>query len=273
MEKNYIMLSTEEWRKTNPTPPRKVPKVTPGACSSNFNMRKEPKSQLMAKAKHQPQTIQPGLYNATDSTGFHGKFVLNGHNHNGTKNKGGIQIKRSEVISGILSSLPNLYIAINDMKKILVTERFNTLFTKSANRWYIKLRHANGHQTWTWWKAQIFNEWDNEAWRFKVKTAFEYAKFNADKDKALPWFCQQKDRLTALYPDMPKFLNQSRILIQCGGDLEHADKSSPTEKSSEEELVNILQEVSTRTRNGSSRVNLKTSFNTPWNDSLDKNPK
>ncbi|MBW0582948.1 hypothetical protein O181_122663 [Austropuccinia psidii MF-1] len=33
----------------------------------------------------------------------------------------------------------------------LVKARFNTLFTKSAHKWYIKLRHAHGHQSWTWW--------------------------------------------------------------------------------------------------------------------------
>ncbi|MBW0578202.1 hypothetical protein O181_117917 [Austropuccinia psidii MF-1] len=54
----------------------------------------------------------------------------------------------------------------------LVTAIFNTLFTKSAHRWYIKLRQAHGHQSWTWWKHQIINKWANDAWRFKVKTAF-----------------------------------------------------------------------------------------------------
>ncbi|MBW0515718.1 hypothetical protein O181_055433 [Austropuccinia psidii MF-1] len=29
----------------------------------------------------------------------------------------------------------------------LVAARFNTLFTRSADRWYIKLRQANGHQS------------------------------------------------------------------------------------------------------------------------------
>ncbi|MBW0568792.1 hypothetical protein O181_108507 [Austropuccinia psidii MF-1] len=37
----------------------------------------------------------------------------------------------------------------------LVKGRFNTLFTRSADRWYIKLRQAPGHQSWTWWKTQI----------------------------------------------------------------------------------------------------------------------
>ncbi|MBW0490099.1 hypothetical protein O181_029814 [Austropuccinia psidii MF-1] len=40
----------------------------------------------------------------------------------------------------------------------LVTERFNTLLTRSAHRWYIKLRQAHGHQSLTWWKTQITNK-------------------------------------------------------------------------------------------------------------------
>ncbi|MBW0527838.1 hypothetical protein O181_067553 [Austropuccinia psidii MF-1] len=35
----------------------------------------------------------------------------------------------------------------------------------------------------------------------------------------------------------------------------------------------MLEEVTTRARIGSSRVNLKTRFNTPWKDCVDKNPK
>ncbi|MBW0514380.1 hypothetical protein O181_054095 [Austropuccinia psidii MF-1] len=50
----------------------------------------------------------------------------------------------------------------------LVTARSNTLFTRSAHTWYIKLRQAHGHQSWTWWKAQMINKWANHAWRFKV---------------------------------------------------------------------------------------------------------
>ncbi|MBW0556040.1 hypothetical protein O181_095755 [Austropuccinia psidii MF-1] len=37
--------------------------------------------------------------------------------------------------------------------------------------------------------------------------------------------------------------------------------------------MNILEELTTRTRIGSSRVNLKTRFNTPWKYSVYKNPK
>ncbi|MBW0576195.1 hypothetical protein O181_115910 [Austropuccinia psidii MF-1] len=155
----------------------------------------------------------------------------------------------------------------------LVTARFKTLFTRSAHRCYIILRQAHGHQSWTWWKTQIINKWANDSWRFKVEKAFKSAKFDDDKDKALPWFCQQKDRLTALYPDRSEFMIHRKILRQCGGDLEHALKSRTTEKSSAEDIINILEEVTTRTRIGSGRVNLKARFNTPWKYSVDKNPK
>ncbi|MBW0552483.1 hypothetical protein O181_092198 [Austropuccinia psidii MF-1] len=79
-----------------------------------------------------------------------------------------------------------------ELAEILVTARFNTFFTRSAHRWYIKLRQAHGHQSWIRWKTQIINKWANNSSRFEVETAFESAKFNADKDKALPWFFQKK---------------------------------------------------------------------------------
>ncbi|MBW0532784.1 hypothetical protein O181_072499 [Austropuccinia psidii MF-1] len=72
---------------------------------------------------------------------------------------------------------------------------------------------------------------------------------------------------------MSEFMIHRKILRQCGGDLEHAIKSRTTEQSSAEDIINILEEVTTRTKIGSSRVNLKTRFNTPWKDSVDKNPK
>ncbi|MBW0539086.1 hypothetical protein O181_078801 [Austropuccinia psidii MF-1] len=104
-----------------------------------------------------------------------------------------------------------------------------------AHRWYIKLRQAHGHQSWTWWETQILNKWANDAWSFKAETAFETAKFNTDK--ALPWFCQQKDRVTALYPDMLEFMIHREILRQFGGDLKHAVKRRTTEKSSAEDII------------------------------------
>ncbi|MBW0532683.1 hypothetical protein O181_072398 [Austropuccinia psidii MF-1] len=160
-----------------------------------------------------------------------------------------------------------------ELPERLVTAIFNTLFTKSAQRWDIKSRQAHEHQSWNWWKAQILNKWANDYWRFKVETAFQSSKFNVYKDKYLHWLFQKKDRLKALYLDMSEFIIHRKILRQCGDDLEHAVKRRTTEKSSEEGIMNIFEEVNTRTRNGSSRVNLETRFNTPQKDSVEKNPK
>ncbi|MBW0555424.1 hypothetical protein O181_095139 [Austropuccinia psidii MF-1] len=74
----------------------------------------------------------------------------------------------------------------------VVTARFNTLFTRSTHRWYIKWRQAHGHQSWIWWKTQIINKWANDSWRFKVETAVESSKFNSNKDKAFPCFFQKR---------------------------------------------------------------------------------
>ncbi|MBW0559800.1 hypothetical protein O181_099515 [Austropuccinia psidii MF-1] len=72
---------------------------------------------------------------------------------------------------------------------------------------------------------------------------------------------------------MSQFVIHRKILRQCGGDLEHAFKSRTTEQYSAEDIINILEEVTTRTKIGSSRVNLKARFDTPWKDSVDKNSK
>ncbi|MBW0480388.1 hypothetical protein O181_020103 [Austropuccinia psidii MF-1] len=72
---------------------------------------------------------------------------------------------------------------------------------------------------------------------------------------------------------MSEFTIHRKILRKCGGDLEHAVKRRTTEQSSSKDILKILEEVTTRARIGSSRVNLKTRFNKPWKDSEDKNPK
>ncbi|MBW0515483.1 hypothetical protein O181_055198 [Austropuccinia psidii MF-1] len=72
---------------------------------------------------------------------------------------------------------------------------------------------------------------------------------------------------------MSEFMIHIKILRQCGGDLEHSVKSRTTEQSSAEDIINVLKDGTTRTRIGSSSVNLKPRFNTPQEDSVDNNPK
>ncbi|MBW0531908.1 hypothetical protein O181_071623 [Austropuccinia psidii MF-1] len=106
-----------------------------------------------------------------------------------------------------------------------------------------------------------------------MEKAFESSKFSSDKDRSLSWFCQKEDRLRAVYTDMSEFMIHRKILRKCGSDLEHAVKRRTTEQSSAEDIINILEEVTTRARVGSSRVICKTRFDTPWKDSVDKNTK
>ncbi|MBW0460910.1 hypothetical protein O181_000625 [Austropuccinia psidii MF-1] len=72
---------------------------------------------------------------------------------------------------------------------------------------------------------------------------------------------------------MSEFMIHRKRLRQCGGELEHAVQITTMEQSSAEDILNILEEVTTRIVISSSRVNLKTRFNTPWKDSVDKNIK
>ncbi|MBW0478922.1 hypothetical protein O181_018637 [Austropuccinia psidii MF-1] len=79
-----------------------------------------------------------------------------------------------------------------ELTDILLTERFKTLFTKSAHTCYIKLRQVHGHQSWTWWKTQLINKWANDACRFKMKTVFESANLNSEKTELYHGFANKK---------------------------------------------------------------------------------
>ncbi|MBW0514479.1 hypothetical protein O181_054194 [Austropuccinia psidii MF-1] len=60
--------------------------------------------------------LQTGLQNTKYSAGFHEKCIEYGQNNDGIIEKGGSQIKISEMISDIFDSIPELYEAINDVK-------------------------------------------------------------------------------------------------------------------------------------------------------------
>ncbi|MBW0530701.1 hypothetical protein O181_070416 [Austropuccinia psidii MF-1] len=68
------------------------------------------------------------------------------------------------------ASLRGIYMIKKDFElpDRLVTARFNTFFTRSAHKWYIKLRQAHGHQSWNWWKTQLIKKLANYSWRFIV---------------------------------------------------------------------------------------------------------
>ncbi|MBW0591657.1 hypothetical protein O181_131372 [Austropuccinia psidii MF-1] len=83
-----------------------------------------------------------------------------------------------------------------------------------------------------------------------MENAFESAIFNSEKDKPLTWFFKQKDRLSALHPDMSDTMINMKILRKCGGELEHAIKSRCVEPCSTEDYIDTMEDIITRTRIG-----------------------
>ncbi|MBW0509990.1 hypothetical protein O181_049705 [Austropuccinia psidii MF-1] len=66
----------------------------------------------------------------------------------------------------------------------------------------------------------------------------------------MSWFLKQKDRLTALQPDMSEKMVHKRILRKCGGDLEHDIKSRCIETCSTEDYMNAMEDITTTTKIG-----------------------
>ncbi|MBW0542163.1 hypothetical protein O181_081878 [Austropuccinia psidii MF-1] len=132
----------------------------------------------------------------------------------------------------------------------LITARLQSLFEKSAKRWYYGIRKTNGKNTWSWWKQEIITKWANDAWRYKIENSFENSFFDPDKDKPLPWLLKQVERLNALYPEMSQKMVQMKIMKKCGGELENALRSRFIEPCSKEEYINALKDIVTRTKIG-----------------------
>ncbi|MBW0544603.1 hypothetical protein O181_084318 [Austropuccinia psidii MF-1] len=57
-----------------------------------------------------------------------------------------------------------------------------------------------------------------------MENTFESAIFNSEKDKPITWFLKQKERLSALHPDMSDSMINMEISRKCVGELEHAIK-------------------------------------------------
>ncbi|MBW0592754.1 hypothetical protein O181_132469 [Austropuccinia psidii MF-1] len=139
------------------------------------------------------------------------------------------------------------YYAIQDE---FITARLQSLFEKSAKRWYYGIRQTNGKNTWSWWKHKIITKWANDAWRYIIEKEFENSSFDPDKDKLLIWFLKQAERLNALYPEMSQKMVHMKILNKCGGELEQALRSRCIEPCSTEDYINALEDIVKRTKIG-----------------------
>ncbi|MBW0541162.1 hypothetical protein O181_080877 [Austropuccinia psidii MF-1] len=81
-----------------------------------------------------------------------------------------------------------------------------------------------------------------------MENSFEEAIFDIERDRTMYWFLKQKDRLTALHPDMSEKMIHKRILRKCVGDLEHAIRSRCLETCSTEYYTNAMEDITTRTK-------------------------
>ncbi|MBW0548810.1 hypothetical protein O181_088525 [Austropuccinia psidii MF-1] len=61
----------------------------------------------------------------------------------------------------------------------IIVGTLHCLFTRTAKKWYYKMRMDHGKHDWFWWKSEVITKWANNSWRFKIENAFESAIFNS----------------------------------------------------------------------------------------------
>ncbi|MBW0592678.1 hypothetical protein O181_132393 [Austropuccinia psidii MF-1] len=83
-----------------------------------------------------------------------------------------------------------------------------------------------------------------------MENTFEEAIFNIERDRPMSWFLKQKDRLTAIHPDMSETMVHKRILRKCGGDLEHSIRRRCIEPCSTQDYINAMEYITTRIKIG-----------------------
>ncbi|MBW0561467.1 hypothetical protein O181_101182 [Austropuccinia psidii MF-1] len=93
-----------------------------------------------------------------------------------------------------------------------------------------------------------------------MENPFESSIFNSEKDKPLTWFFKQKDRLSALHPNMSDSMINMKILRKCGGELEHSIKFICVEPCSTEDYINAMEDIITRTRIGKTWTRIPMEF-------------
>ncbi|MBW0565953.1 hypothetical protein O181_105668 [Austropuccinia psidii MF-1] len=131
-----------------------------------------------------------------------------------------------------------------------ISARLHSLFTKSAKKWYYKMRQDHGKHSWPWGKKKLFPNAQMIPGDLEWNSFFEEAIFNIERDRPMFWFLKQKDRLTALHPDISQTMIHKMILRKCGGDLEHAIRSRCIDPCSTKYYINAMEDITTKTKIG-----------------------
>ncbi|MBW0585175.1 hypothetical protein O181_124890 [Austropuccinia psidii MF-1] len=94
-------------------------KTSPSGQQQQFQCEKAATSSKKGQREGtSPKALQPGIQDYKDSEERHVKCISDGQNHDSIT-EGGSHIKIPEILSDIFDSIPELYEAINDMKKHL----------------------------------------------------------------------------------------------------------------------------------------------------------
>ncbi|MBW0514862.1 hypothetical protein O181_054577 [Austropuccinia psidii MF-1] len=62
----------------------------------------------------------------------------------------------------------------------IIVGKLHSLLTRTAKKWYYKMRQHHGKHDWSWWKSQMITKWANNSSRFKMENAFENSIFNSE---------------------------------------------------------------------------------------------
>ncbi|MBW0581380.1 hypothetical protein O181_121095 [Austropuccinia psidii MF-1] len=54
----------------------------------------------------------------------------------------------------------------------IIVGKLHSLFTRTAKKWYYKMRLDRGKHDWSWWKSEIITKWANNSWKFKMQNCF-----------------------------------------------------------------------------------------------------
>ncbi|MBW0561970.1 hypothetical protein O181_101685 [Austropuccinia psidii MF-1] len=163
-------------------------KSSPSSQHQRFQHEKGAKSSEQGQRQSTSyKSLQPGLQNPKDSAGCNGKCILDGQNSDGITEKGQSQIKISEMIPDILDGIPNLYIAIINVKSHIYDKKSsicNNLKTNNLSLSQINqtiMCFEKGLRTIkTSNNDNLFGNKFNETYAINKELTDKYSKFNID---------------------------------------------------------------------------------------------
>ncbi|MBW0547260.1 hypothetical protein O181_086975 [Austropuccinia psidii MF-1] len=104
-------------KEKQPSTTQESAKNSPSSQQKRFQCEKTARSSKQGQRQGTSHNaLKPGLQNPKYSAGSHGECISDGQNNDGITEKGESQIKISEMIFDIFDSIPELYVAINDVK-------------------------------------------------------------------------------------------------------------------------------------------------------------